>query len=53
MKITLFGATGKLGAHLIREGLARGDKLTVFARQQLCIPRIHYGLWAVKHPFWS
>lgn len=34
MKLTLFGATGKIGPHLIREGLERGDELTVFARKQ-------------------
>ncbi|MBV6791824.1 NAD(P)-dependent oxidoreductase [Xanthomonas euvesicatoria] len=34
MKITLFGATGRIGPYLIREGLERGAELTVFARQQ-------------------
>lgn len=32
MKITIFGATGKTGPYLIREGLRRGFELTVFAR---------------------
>lgn len=32
MKITLFGATGKTGDYLIREGLQRGFEITVFAR---------------------
>ncbi|MEF3063029.1 NAD(P)H-binding protein [Ralstonia solanacearum] len=32
MKVTLFGATGKTGAYLIREGLKRGFEITVFAR---------------------
>lgn len=32
MKITLFGATGKTGAYLIKEGLKRGFELTVFCR---------------------
>lgn len=34
MKITLFGATGRIGPYLIREGLERRAELTVFARQQ-------------------
>lgn len=32
MKVTLFGATGKTGPYLIREGLRRGFEVTVFAR---------------------
>jgi len=32
MKVTLFGATGKTGPYLIREGLKRGSEITVFAR---------------------
>ncbi|MGH8027008.1 MAG: NAD(P)-dependent oxidoreductase [Pseudoxanthomonas sp.] len=32
MKVTLFGATGKIGRYLIDEGLSRGMDLTVFAR---------------------
>ncbi|KQQ78206.1 flavin reductase [Xanthomonas sp. Leaf131] len=32
MNITLFGATGKTGRHLIDQGLQRGDTLTVVAR---------------------
>lgn len=31
-KVTLFGATGKTGPYLIREGLKRGFEITVFAR---------------------
>lgn len=32
MKVTLFGATGKTGPYLIREGLKRGFEICVFAR---------------------
>jgi len=32
MKVTLFGATGRTGPFLIREGLKRGCEITVFAR---------------------
>lgn len=32
MKVALFGATGKTGPYLIREGLERGFEVTVFAR---------------------
>lgn len=32
MKITLFGATGKTGRHLIEHALRRGTEVTVFAR---------------------
>ena len=32
MKIAIFGATGKVGRHLVDQALQRGDEVTVFAR---------------------
>jgi putative NADH-flavin reductase len=32
MKITIFGATGKVGRHLVDQALERGDRVTAFVR---------------------
>jgi putative NADH-flavin reductase len=32
MKIAVFGATGKVGRHLVDQALDRGDEVTVFVR---------------------
>jgi putative NADH-flavin reductase len=32
MKIAIFGATGKVGRHLVHQALDRGDEVTVFVR---------------------
>jgi putative NADH-flavin reductase len=32
MKIAIFGATGKVGRHLVDQGLERGDRVTAFVR---------------------
>jgi putative NADH-flavin reductase len=33
MKLTVFGATGRTGRHLLAEGARRGHRLTAFARR--------------------
>lgn len=33
MRITVFGATGRLGGHVLEQGLRRGHKLTAFTRR--------------------
>jgi putative NADH-flavin reductase len=33
MKLTVFGATGRTGRHLLTEGARRGHQLTAFARR--------------------
>jgi putative NADH-flavin reductase len=32
MKIAIFGATGKVGQHLVDQALERGDEVTAFVR---------------------
>ncbi len=32
MKIAIFGATGKVGRHLVDQALERGDEVTAFVR---------------------
>ncbi len=33
MKLTIFGASGRTGAHLVRQAVARGDEVTVVLRR--------------------
>lgn len=48
MKLTIFGATGRTGQHLLRQALAAGHQVTVLVRDPAKIPSQHDRLRVVK-----
>jgi putative NADH-flavin reductase len=48
MKLAIFGATGRTGQQLVRQALARGDELTVLARDPTKLAQADEHLHVVK-----
>jgi uncharacterized protein YbjT (DUF2867 family) len=50
MKLTVFGATGGIGGHLVDQALARGDEVTAVVRDATRFPRRSPGLHIAEVP---
>jgi putative NADH-flavin reductase len=50
MKLTVFGATGGIGGHMVDQALARGDEVTAVVRDARKFPRRSPGLLIAEVP---